>query len=106
MMIPYLPLNRITAMHADEIHEAVANVIDSGWYLRGEATERFEDEYARYIGTKHCIGVANGLDALTLMLRAYKEMGVLCDGDEILCQQTLISQPFSLLLRTISFPFL
>lgn len=84
MMIPYLPLNRITAMHADEIHEAVANVIDSGWYLRGEATERFEDEYARYIGTKHCIGVANGLDALTLMLRAYKEMGVLCDGDEII----------------------
>lgn len=83
-MIEYLPLKRITAMHADEIYEAVAQVIDSGWYLRGEATARFEQEYARYIGTKHCIGVANGLDALTIILRAYKEMGLLNEGDEVI----------------------
>lgn len=84
MTIPYLPLNRIMAMHADEIHEAVWQVVDGGWYLKGEATARFEKEYAEYIGTKCCIGVANGLDALTLILRAYKEMGVLQEGDEII----------------------
>ena len=83
-MIPYLPLQRVTALHADEIHEAVARVIDSGWYLRGEATARFEEEYARYIGTKHCVGVANGLDALTLILRAYIYNGVLKEGDEVI----------------------
>ena len=82
-MIEYLPLKRITALHAEEIHEAVASIIDSGWYLRGEATARFEADYARYIGTKHCIGVANGLDALTIILRAYKELGVLNEGDEV-----------------------
>jgi len=84
MMIDYLPLKRITAMHADEIHEAVGRVIDSGWYLRGEATERFEEEYARFIGTKHCVAVANGLDALTLILRAYIYNNVLHEGDEVI----------------------
>lgn len=84
MTIPYLPLQRITAMHAAEIHEAVSCVIDGGWYLKGEVTQQFENDYARYIGTRHCIGVANGLDALTLILRAYMEMGQLCDGDEVI----------------------
>ena len=84
MTVPYLPLNRITAMHADEIHQAIAEVVDSGWYLRGEATARFEQHYAEYIGTRHCVGVANGLDALTLILRAYMEMGRLHEGDEVL----------------------
>lgn len=83
-MIEYLPLKRITAMHADEIHEAIRQVVDSGWYLRGEVTARFEEEYARYIGTRYCVGVANGLDALTLILRAYKEMGILHEGDEVI----------------------
>lgn len=83
-MIEYLPLKRITAMHADEIHEAVSRVIDSGWYLRGEATARFEEEYARYIGTKHCVCVANGLDALTLILRAYIYNNILKEGDEVI----------------------
>ena len=82
--IDYLPLKRITAMHADEIHKAIDSVVDGGWYLKGEATERFEQEYARYIGTKYCIAVGNGLDALTLILRAYKEMGILTDGDEVI----------------------
>lgn len=84
MTVPYLPLNRITAMHADEIRQAMADVVDSGWYLHGEATARFERHYADYIGTGHCIGVANGLDALTLILRAYIEMGLLHEGDEVI----------------------
>lgn len=83
-MIEYLPLKRITAMHAEEIHEAIRRVVDSGWYLHGEATARFEEDYARFIGTKYCVSMANGLDALTMMLRAYKELGVLHDGDEVI----------------------
>lgn len=83
-MIEYLPLKRITAMHADEIHDAIRKVVDGGWYIKGEATKCFEEAYAQYIGTRYCIAVANGLDALTLMLRAYKELGVLHDGDEII----------------------
>lgn len=84
MTVPYLPLNRITAMHADEIHQAVDEVVNSGWYLHGEATARFQQHYAAYIGTKHCIGVANGLDALTLILRAYMESGQLHEDDEVI----------------------
>ena len=74
-MIPFLELKQVTAAHSEEIHEAVNRVIDSGWYLQGEENKRFEQEYADYIGTKHCIGVANGLDALNWIFRAYKEMG-------------------------------
>ena len=83
-MIEYLSLRKITALHADEIHEAIAHVVDGGWYVRGEAVAQFENDYARYIGTRHCIGVANGLDALTLILRAYMEMGVMKRGDEVI----------------------
>ena len=83
-MVEYLPLKRINAMHADEIHEAVNRVVDSGWYLRGEVTARFEADYARYIGTKHCVAVANGLDALTLILRAYICNDRLHEGDEVI----------------------
>ncbi len=83
-MIDYLDLKKITAMHHDEIQSAVAHVIDSGWYLRGEATMRFERDYAAYIGTDHCVACANGLDALTLIFRAYKQMGLLHEGDEVI----------------------
>lgn len=83
-MIKFLDLQQITAKYADEIHESVKQVIDSGWYLLGEATKRFEQQYADFIGVKHCIGVANGLDALRLILRAYKEMGIMQDGDEVI----------------------
>ncbi|MDE5551235.1 MAG: DegT/DnrJ/EryC1/StrS family aminotransferase, partial [Bacteroidaceae bacterium] len=86
MTIPYLNLKAMTSLHADEIQQAIAQVVDSGWYLQGEAVHQFEQHYAQYIGTTHCIGVANGLDALTLTLRAYKELGLLHDGDEILVQ--------------------
>ena len=83
-MILYSDLKQITALHADEIHEAVDRVVDSGWYLQGVENKRFEQEYASFIGTKYCIGVANGLDALIWILRAYLEMGVMQKGDEVI----------------------
>ena len=84
MKIDYLSLKNITRMHSEEIHTAVSNVIDSGWYLQGKATADFEQQYANYIGTKHCIGCGNGLDALTIIFRSYKELGILKDGDEVI----------------------
>ena len=83
-MIKYLPLGDINARYDAEIRDAISRVLDSGWYLRGAATRQFEEHYAQYIGTRHCIGVANGLDALTLILRAYMEMGVMQEGDEVI----------------------
>ncbi|MBQ7440802.1 MAG: DegT/DnrJ/EryC1/StrS family aminotransferase, partial [Prevotella sp.] len=82
--IPYLPLKELNARHATEMKEAMAEVVDSGWYLRGEQTRRFEQEYAQYIGTCYCVGCGNGLDALTLIFRAYKELGILHEGDEVI----------------------
>lgn len=84
MEIPYLSLKRITDMHADEIQQAVRDTVDSGWYLQGERIARFEREFATYCGTKHCIACANGLDALSLILQAHKELGRLHDGDEVI----------------------
>ena len=84
MNIPFLSLQDVTAMHADEIREAVKRVIDSGWYLQGKENELFEKHYAEYIGTKHCIGCANGLDALIWIFRAYIELGVMKPGDEVI----------------------
>lgn len=83
-MIKFLDIQKITEQYSQGIHEAASRVIDSGWYLLGEEISRFENEYARYIGTKHCIGVANGLDALRIIIRAYMEMGVMKEGDEII----------------------
>ena len=83
-MIKFLELKKITDKYSTEIHEAVDRVINSGWYLQGEANSRFEKNYADYIGTQYCIGVANGLDALRLILRAYIEMGIMHKGDEII----------------------
>lgn len=83
-MIKFLDLKAVTAMHADEISAAVQRVVDGGWYLQGNENKAFAEEYARYIGTRYCVGCGNGLDALTLILRAYKEMGRLHDGDEVI----------------------
>lgn len=83
-MIAYLPLHKINALYDAELREAVGRVLDSGWYLKGEATRQFERDYAEYIGTRHCIGCGNGLDALMLILRAYIELGVMHEGDEII----------------------
>ena len=82
--VPFLSLKDITAKYADEIHEAARRVIDSGWYLQGKENEAFEQHYAEYIGTKHCIGCANGLDALIWIWRAYIELGVMQPGDEVI----------------------
>lgn len=84
MMIPFLSLKDISAKYAEEIHSAVQRVVDSGWYLQGKENETFEQHYAEYIGTKYCIGCGNGLDALIWILRAYKELDVFKDGDEII----------------------
>jgi dTDP-4-amino-4,6-dideoxygalactose transaminase len=83
-MIPFLNLQAINARYADELQEACHRVIDSGWYLLGNSVRQFEAAYAQYIGTRHCVGVANGLDALTLIYRAYIEMGVMQPGDEVI----------------------
>lgn len=83
-MIKYLPLKEINARYDAELREAADEVLHSGWYLKGEATRQFEQHYADYIGTKHCIGCGNGLDALTLIFRAYIEMGVMTPGDEVI----------------------
>ena len=84
MNIPFLSLKDVTAKYSDEIHEAVKRVVDSGWYLQGKENEQFEKHYAEYIGSKHCIGCANGLDALIWIFRAYIEMGVMQPGDEVI----------------------
>lgn len=84
MQVPFLSLKDVTAMHGDEIREAARRVIDSGWYLQGKENELFEQHYAQYIGTKYCIGCANGLDALIWIWRAYIELGVMQPGDEVI----------------------
>ena len=84
MNIPFLSLHDVTAKYKEEIHEAVLRVVDSGWYLQGKENEQFEQHYAEYIGTKHCIGCANGLDALIWIFRAYIELGVMQPGDEVI----------------------
>ena len=84
MNIPFLSLKDVTAKYASEIHEAAKRVIDSGWYLQGVENERFEKNYADYIGSKYCIGCANGLDALIWIFRAYIELGVMKLGDEVI----------------------
>ena len=83
-MLKYLDLQRLNTQHAAEINTTVQRVIESGWYLLGQQVSTFEDEYARYIGTTHCIACANGLDALTLIFRAYIEQGILQPGDEVI----------------------
>lgn len=82
--VDFLNLKTINLLHKEEIAEAVERVTTSGWFIRGEATRTFETQYARFIGTDHCVGCGNGLDALTLLFMAYKEMGLMADGDEVI----------------------
>ena len=83
-MIKFLDIQKITESFEPELSQAVHRVVKSGWFLLGEEVTAFEHEYATYIGSKHCIGVANGLDALRLILKAYIEMGVMKEGDEVI----------------------
>jgi dTDP-4-amino-4,6-dideoxygalactose transaminase len=83
-MIPFLSLKDVTALHGDEINAAITRVVNSGWYLQGEENKHFEENYSKFIGTKHCIGCANGLDALIWIFRAYIELGVMQPRDEVI----------------------
>jgi len=83
-MIKFLDLQRVTSQYGAEIHEAISRVVDSGYYLQGSETERFESHYAAFIGSRHCVGCGNGLDALFLIYRAYIELGVMRPGDEVI----------------------
>jgi dTDP-4-amino-4,6-dideoxygalactose transaminase len=83
-MIPFLDLKKINSQYQTELKEACSRVIDSGWYILGNEVTEFEKEFASYCETDHCLGVANGLDALVLILRAYIEMGIMQKGDEVI----------------------
>ena len=83
-MIKYLDLKEINNLYEPELRDSINRVLNSGWYLLGEELKLFEQEFAVYCGVNHCVGVANGLDALILIFRAYKELGVLSDNDEVL----------------------
>ena len=83
-MVKLLDLQAITMQHGDEYKAAANRVIESGWFLQGNENKKFEEDYAKYIGTDECIAVANGLDALRLIIRGYKELGIFNDGDEII----------------------
>jgi len=83
-MIKFLDLKKINTQYAEELKQAALRVIDSGWYLQGIGTETFEKNLAEFIGVKHAIGVGNGLDALRLILKAYINLGVMIEGDEVI----------------------
>ena len=83
-MIPFLDLKSINSKYSGELLEAANRVIQSGWYVQGSEVKMFEEEFADYCGADYCVGVANGLYALVLTLRAWKEMGRLKEGDEVI----------------------
>lgn len=83
-MIPVLDLKGINARHRDRLISACTRIIDSGWYINGTSLAEFETQFAAYCGARHCIGVGSGLDALSLTLRAWKVLGRLADGDEVI----------------------
>jgi dTDP-4-amino-4,6-dideoxygalactose transaminase len=83
-MIKFLDLQNVNNKYRDEISSAINNVINSGWYLLGEENKKFEEAYSNFIGTNFALGVANGLDALRLILRAYIELGIFKEGDEVI----------------------
>jgi dTDP-4-amino-4,6-dideoxygalactose transaminase len=83
-MITFLDLKVINEQHRQALIDAATRVIDSGWYVLGQEVKAFEQEFANYCGTQHCVGMANGLDALVLTLRAWKELGKLKEGDEVI----------------------
>ena len=82
--VEFLPLKKINDKHVVDIEQAIDRVLTSGWYLLGNEVKNFEAHLADYVGVKHAIGVANGLDALRLILKAYIEMGIMAEGDEVI----------------------
>ena len=83
-MIKFLDLNKINKSYEPFLSSAIRSAVNSGWYIHGSQGRAFEEEYAKYIGVEHCIGVGNGLDALRLILLSYKELGFLRENDEII----------------------
>lgn len=83
-MIKYCDLKKINSAYEPELTQALTNTAHSGWYILGENTRRFEDEFAAYCGCRHCIGTGNGLDALTIILLAYRELGAMKEGNEVI----------------------
>lgn len=83
-MVSFLDLKEVNKVFAEELKQACSRVIDSGWYIGGHELAAFEGQFARYCGTEYCIGVANGLDALILTLRAWKILGKIKEGDEVI----------------------
>ena len=83
-MVPFNSLEDVANSFEPDLSEAILRVVKSGWYLLGSEVKAFESAFAEFCGAKHCIGVANGLDALILIMRAYKELGILHDGDEVI----------------------
>lgn len=83
-MIKYCDLKKITDIHEPQLSEAVNRVIQSGWYILGNEVKNFEHEFAKYCGCNHCIGTGNGLDALTIIMLAYRELGAMQEGDEVI----------------------
>ncbi|AZF41735.1 dTDP-3-amino-3,6-dideoxy-alpha-D- galactopyranose transaminase [Pseudomonas sp. R1-43-08] len=84
MNVPFLDLKAINQACREQLIQAMTDVLDSGWYIQGQKLNEFEKKFAEYCGTEFCLGVANGLDALTLTLRAWKTMGKLKSGDEVI----------------------
>lgn len=83
-MIPFLDLKQINQQYRQQLVDACTRVIDSGWYIGGQELAEFEKNFATFCGAQFAIGVANGLDALILVLRAWKALGKLQDGDEVI----------------------
>ncbi len=83
-MIPFLDLKKTNQPYQAELEEAVLRVVRSGWYILGKEVETFERSFSEYCGVNHCIGVGNGLEAISLILKAYKELALFKDGDEII----------------------
>lgn len=83
-MIKFLDLKKLNLQYKEQYIKAANNVLESGWFILGKEVQIFETEFAAYCGSKHCLGVANGLDALILILEAYKELGIMSAGDEVI----------------------
>ncbi|MBP6099987.1 MAG: DegT/DnrJ/EryC1/StrS family aminotransferase, partial [Flavobacterium sp.] len=83
-MIPFLDLQKINAAYQVPFQLKLNEILDKGWFILGDEVRSFESNFAAYCGTKHCIGVGNGLDALTLIFKSYIQLGKIELGDEVL----------------------
>ncbi len=84
IMIAFFDLKSVNAQHRQELMDAMAEVLDSGWYILGEKVKKFENQFSEYCGVQAVVGTGNGLDALSLIFRAYNELGIIQEGDEVL----------------------